>query len=171
MREEINEAKSPAEGGGRAAQGLGSRVAARLQRKWVIAFVVILLAFMAGLLPMWRKANRLSSEVDIAVRTQTTTHLENLAGAAVIDSRRGEYEAARRSASAFFDKLRSELDAGKTSHLTFTEQQSLRPFLDERDDLITLLARSDPASTERLTSLYLGCRSALAPLQTTEVTR
>lgn len=137
-----------------------------VQRRWFAAFLFLGLVFMAGLLPMWRKAAHLSREMNVIERERAMLQLENLAGAAAIDARRGEYEAARQATSRFFTELRSEIDAGSASSLRQSERESLKGLLDQRDDLITLLARSDPASAERLTSLYLGCRNALR-LQTT----
>ncbi len=39
--------------------------------------------------------------------------------------------------------------------------------LARRDDAITLLARSDPASADLLSDLYVSCRKALSQVQTT----
>jgi len=39
----------------------------------------------------------------------------------------------------------------------------VQPILSERDDVITLLARSDGAATERLTDLYLAYVAAVNP--------
>ena len=41
------------------------------------------------------------------------------------------------------------------------QQNALRPVFDTRDDTITLLARGDPASSDRLTELYNTYRQAL----------
>lgn len=135
------------------------------QRRWFLAFLFLAVAFMTGLLPMWRKTAQLSRKVDVIERDRAALQLENLAGAAAIDARRGDYETARQAASQFFTQLRSELDAGATSLLSQSERDALGKLLDQRDDLITLLARSDPASAERLTSLYLECRKGLAAAQ------
>jgi hypothetical protein len=82
--------------------------------------------------------------------------------AAVIDARRGEYEPARQTASDFFKSLRQQTDAGDESTLTQSQRESVMPLLSERDDIITLLARNDPASVDRLSDIYVSLRKALA---------
>ena len=47
-----------------------------------------------------------------------------------------------------------QIDTGNTSLFTHGQRQGLRSLLAEPDELITLLARSDPAATDRLFTLY-----------------
>lgn len=110
---------------------------------------------------MWLKANRHANERDVARRDLQLSRLELLAAEAAIDARRGEYESARQATSQFFTALRGELDSGKRSSLRPAQRDAIKPLLEQRDSLITLLARSDPASAERLAELYLACRQAL----------
>ena len=84
----------------------------------------------------------------------------NLASAA-IDARRGDYEPARQAASQFFTSLRAEIDKGDSSYLTQAQRAAAQPLLDGRDEIITLLARSDPASADRLSELYVAYRKAV----------
>ena len=88
----------------------------------------------------------------ILVRMQS-----NLASAA-IDARRGDYEPARQVASQFFTTLRAEIDKGETSNFTQAQRQGMQPLFAGRDEIITLLARSDPASADRLSDLYVSYR-------------
>lgn len=62
--------------------------------------------------------------------------------------------------SDFFINLQAEVDRGDS---VFNEAQrtTLRSLFDTRDDAITLLARSDPASADRLVVLYVKYRQAL----------
>jgi hypothetical protein len=64
-------------------------------------------------------------------------------------------------ASAFFTEARSEIDQGDKSALTREQRDALGPLLAPRDELITLLARSDPASADRLSNLYVAVRKIL----------
>lgn len=129
--------------------------------RWVAGIVAALLMFLAGFVPMWLKAGRQADERDAARREVKSLSLESLAAAAAVDSRRGEYESARQAASQFFTALRADLDAGPGSFLSAAQQAELKPLLTQRDGLITLLARSDPAAAERLTEVYLACRKSL----------
>jgi hypothetical protein len=131
------------------------------RRRWWIVPIVIAAIFLAGCLPMWFKAARLAGERDMAHREIKLLKLENLIAAATIDARRGEYESARQGAARFFSALWLEVDLGLQSALTQAQQEPLKALLVHRDDLITLLARSDPACAERLTELYLACRKSL----------
>jgi hypothetical protein len=68
----------------------------------------------------------------------------------------------RQASSEFFTSLREQVDLeSKRSDLTAEQREGLRPLLNQRDDLITLLARSDPTSADRLAEIYLSFRKAM----------
>jgi hypothetical protein len=87
--------------------------------------------------------------------------LQNNLASAVIDARRGDYEPARQTASQFFTSLRAEIDKGNTSNFTQAQREGMQPLFAGRDELITLLARSDPASAERLSDLFVVYRKIM----------
>jgi hypothetical protein len=132
-----------------------------LRRYWWVGAIAVVLAFGLGFVPMWLKAGRHASERDSAQRQVRLLQFEVWAAAAAGDARRGEYELARQAASQFFTVLREEVDLGPGSSLSSAQQDALKPLLTQRDNLITLLARNDPASGERLTEVYLACRKSL----------
>ena len=122
---------------------------------------VALVIFLLGLVPMWLKARANASQRDAARRELRVSRMQNALASAAVDAARGEYEPARRSASDFFTALREEVDvAGEGSVLAASQREHLRPLLQQRDDLITLLARSDPAATPRLFDLHASFRKA-----------
>jgi hypothetical protein len=86
-----------------------------------------------------------------------------LLASAAIDARRGDYEPARQGASEFFTELRAEMDRGAKSALTEAQRAALEPMFAQRDNIITLLARSDPAAADRLSDIYAGYRKAVQP--------
>ena len=110
--------------------------------------------FLLGFVPMWLKANSAIEQRDAAQREVRLTQLENTLGAAMVDVQRGEYEPARQITSDFYTSLRNQIDAGNASVFTPAQREGLRPLLGERDDVITLLARSDPAAADRLFAIY-----------------
>ena len=122
---------------------------------------VALAVFLLGLIPMWMKAREAASQRDAAQRELHLSQMQGTLASAAIDARRGEYETARQTASDFFTALRTELDAGADSPFTPRQRQAAAPLLERRDDIITLLARSDPASAERLSDLYVSYRAAV----------
>lgn len=110
--------------------------------------------FLLGFVPMWLKSNSAIEQRDAAQREVRLTQLENTLGAAMVDVHRGEYEPARQITSDFYTNLRNQIDAGSASVFTPAQREQLRPLLTERDDVITLLARSDPAAGDRLFAIY-----------------
>jgi hypothetical protein len=110
--------------------------------------------FLLGFIPMWSKASRAIEQRDAAQREVRLSQLQNTLGAAIVDVQRGEYEPARQTTSDFYTKLRNQVDAGSYSVFTPVQREGLRSLLGERDEVITLLARSDPAAADRLTTVY-----------------
>jgi hypothetical protein len=132
-------------------------------RRRIIVYAVVLLAvFLVGLVPMWFTARERGAQRDVAERNLRLCWLENDLASAAVDARRGEYERARLAASSFFTSLLEQVDqVGRASDLTPAQRESLRPLLAQRDDLITLLARSDPAAADRLSELYMAFNKAM----------
>ena len=134
------------------------------RRRIIIYAAVLVAAILIGLVPMWLVARQRGAERDQAQRNLRLCRLENDLASAVINARRGEYERARLAASSFFTSLLEQVDQiGRPSDLTDAQRNGLRPLLDQRDDVITLLARSDPAAADRLTELYMSLQTAMAP--------
>ena len=130
-------------------------------RRIILCAAGVAIAFLIGLIPMWVKARTRAHERDIAISALRISTLQNTLGNAALDARRGEYEIARQGASEFFTTLQAEIDRGGDSVFSETQKSGLRTLFDARDEAITLLARSDPASADRLLTLYLKYRQAL----------
>lgn len=143
-----------------------TRTGGPMQRRIILYAAVLLAVFLLGLIPMWLVARGRAADRDAAWRDLRLCRLENNLLSAAVDSRRGEYETARAAASDFFTSLREQVDlAGEPTDLTSAQKESLRPLLNQRDDLITLLARSDPASADRLAELYMSFRKGMSSAQ------
>ena len=76
-------------------------------------------------------------------------------------------EPAREAASAFYTNLRAELERSP-SGFSISQREMLQPLLAQRDQLITLLARADPAVAERLSNAYVVYRQATGTLPATD---
>ncbi len=124
-----------------------------MQRILIYA-AVLLIVFLIGFVPMWLKARGAAAELATAQRELSLARMQNSLASAVIDARRGEYEPARQAASHFFTSLRVEADKATGSLLTDSQKQNIQTLFAGRDEVITLLARSDPASADRLSDLY-----------------
>lgn len=144
--------------GSTAAEGVPVRATLKRVGIYLAAALAI---FLMGLTPMWLKARGAVAQRDAARRELRLSQTQVTLASAAIDARRGEYETARQTASDFFTSLRTELDAGADTPFSQRQREAAAPLLDRRDEIITLLARGDPASAERLSDLYVSYRAAV----------
>jgi len=128
-------------------------------RRWVGLYIAaVFVVFLLGFIPMWLKARESNSRLAEAERQLTLFRMQDTLASAVIYARRGDYEPARQAASQFFTSLRAETDRGEASAFTAAQRKGAQPLFEGRDEIITLLARSDPASADRLSDLYVSYR-------------
>jgi hypothetical protein len=132
-----------------------------VMRRFAIYAGVLLLGFLLGFVPMWLQARAAASRLADAERRLTLGGMQGNLASAAIDARRGDYEPARQAISQFFTSLRAEVDKGETSSFTQAQRAGVQPLFAGRDEVITLLARSDPASADRLSDLYVAYRKAV----------
>jgi hypothetical protein len=136
----------------------------RKSRGWLYYLLTALLAFLAGLIPMWLANRSLTEERDAISRSLRASRTQDALASAIVDARRGEYEPARQAASDFFRQVSEDLDRIAGSPYSDAQKEQLRGLLTSRDDLITLLARSDPASADRLSEIFLTFRQVAGPV-------
>src|SRR5689334_61613 len=130
-------------------------------QRYIIYAVVLLVVFLLGLVPMWLKSRTAASNLAEAEHQLILSKMQNDLASSVIDARRGDYEPARQALSRFFTSLRAEMDKGSSSNYTAAQINSMQPLFAGRDELITLLARNDPASADRLSDLFLAYRKIM----------
>ncbi len=133
-----------------------------LIRRVGIYAAVLFAGFLLGCIPMWLKARECSSTLAKAEQQLDLARVQNVLASAVIDARRGDYEPARQAASQFFTSLRAEVDKGNASNLTQAQRDAVQPLFIPRDEIVTLLARSDPAAADRLSELYVSYRKLVS---------
>ena len=122
---------------------------------------VLVVGFLIGFVPMWLRARERTNERDQALRRLQTTELQNQLAAAALDARRAQYETARKELSGFFASLDQAVADKNNPENTPQKLELLQPVFSQRDELITLLARGDPASADRLSNVDLTLRKAL----------
>ncbi len=132
-----------------------------LIKKIAIYGAVLLVVFLLGLVPVWLTARERAAELAETQRQLRSAEIKNTLASSVIDARRAEYEPARQSASDFFTNLQAEMERETDSVLTEAQRESVRPLFTQRDEIITLLSRSDPASAERLSDIYVSYRNSM----------
>jgi hypothetical protein len=115
---------------------------------WKTQIIALLVAFILGLIPMWMLAHSRGSAADKALIDLKTSTLKNQIAAASLYGKRGEYEKSRQFASEFFNALRIRIETVETGNADRRGQ--LSKLLEQRDQIVTLLARSDPAGVDRL---------------------
>jgi uncharacterized protein with PIN domain len=123
---------------------------------------VLLVIFLLGFVPMWLRARAASSSLVETEHQLIIVRMQSSLASAAIDARRGDYEPARQAVSQFFTSLRAEMDKGDTSNYTQAQRQGMQSLFTGRDELITLLARSDPASADRLADLFVAYRKVMS---------
>jgi hypothetical protein len=128
-----------------------------MQRVGIYA-ALMLIAFLVGFVPMWLKARESGNNLAAAERTLSLARLQNALGSAALDARRGDYEPARQAASQFYTSLRADIDKGDDSTLTSAQRDAAQGLFAGRDEIITLLARGDPAAADRLSDVYASYR-------------
>ena len=132
-----------------------------LMRRVIIYAALLLGVFLLGFVPMWLKSRECSRNLSEAERQLSLARIQNAFASAAIDARRGDYEPARQAASNFFTSLRTETDRGDASALSQAQREGVQPLFARRDEFITLLARGDPASADRLSDLYVSYRKIM----------
>ena len=132
-----------------------------VMRRYLIYAAILVIVFLFGLVPMWLKARTAQSSLTEAEHQLVLCRMHNDLASAVIDARRGDYEPARQALSRFFTSLSADADKGDSSNYTEAQRNSMQPLFARRDELITLLARNDPASADRLSDLFVAYRKVV----------
>lgn len=132
-------------------------------RRFVTYVAVLIVAFLFGFVPMWIKFRESSSRLSKATHELNLARSQSALTSAVVDVQRGDYEPAREAISTFFSSLRAETDSGTASVLSPAQREAVQPLFDRRDEIITLLARNDPASLAQLSDLYVSYRTIMNP--------
>jgi len=133
-----------------------------VRRRFIIYGAGLLVVFLLGFVPVWLRARHCARSLAEADHQLSLVRMQNNLASAVIDARRGDYEPARQAASQFLTSIRAEIDKGDASGFTPAQREGLQPLFAGRDEVITLLARSDPASADRLTDLYVAYRKVMS---------
>ena len=110
--------------------------------------------FLLGFVPTSLKTTDAIEQRDAAQRGVRLAQLHNTLATAVINVQRGQFEPARQLTSDFYINLRRQIDSDSGSLFTASQREALTMLLSERDELVTLLARSDPSAIERLFKVY-----------------
>jgi hypothetical protein len=132
-----------------------------LMRRVISYAALLLVVFLLGFVPMWLKSRECATSLSEVERQLSLARIQNSLASAAIEARRGDYEPARQAASHFFTSLGTETDRGDDSALSKAQREGVQPLFTRRDEFITLLARGDPTSADRLSDLYVSYRKIM----------
>lgn len=124
-----------------------------------VALVALAVAFSAGFFPQRTRARTLAAELEATRRDLHFARMEGVLGAALAESLRSNYERSRQLMAGFFTELQAS--AGDVDDPV--RRRELDAILAQRDEIITLLSRAEPESTQRLMLLYTRYFAAMDP--------
>jgi hypothetical protein len=127
-------------------------------RQIAIAVGIALVAFLLGFVPQWMRANRTGDRLDEARFALQMSRTEDKIGAALTESLRSNYERARQLMTEVYGELQ-----GAAPKLEGTQRREVDAILAGRDEMVTLLARAAPESSQRLMLLYTRYHNAFQP--------
>jgi hypothetical protein len=130
-------------------------------RRIILYILLLLVTFLLGFVPMWTKQRDCAGDLSKIRQQLSLIKIQNDLAAAVINAQLGDYEPARQAASEFFMSLQEETGKGDASAISKAKIEGLQPLFIKRDQIITLLARSDPASQRPLLDLYVAYRNIM----------
>ena len=119
----------------------------------------VLAGLLIGLIPTGTRLFQTQRQRDVLQQQLRVANLELSLSSAAVMARHGDYTAARDAASRYLSDARAAIDRGDVE-LTTAQRSYLESTLSDRDAVITLLARGDPAGAERLTTMYVAHRAA-----------
>ncbi|HEY7770367.1 hypothetical protein [Longimicrobium sp.] len=122
-----------------------------------IAVGAALLGFLLGFLPQWSRANGLRDDLDDTRLQLRTAQIENRIGAALAESLRSNYERSRQVMTTVFSDLQAV--RGQVSP---AQQKEVDAILAQRDEMVTLLARAAPESSQRLMLIHTRYHGAFS---------
>jgi hypothetical protein len=118
-------------------------------RQWAWMAIAVVAAFIIGFAWQGIRANQLDGRLGDTRQALTLHQLEGSLAAATLESQRDSYEIARQHASDFFTGLQ-----GATEDAPSGVRAELEAMAGQRDQIITMLSRGDPAAADILSGMY-----------------
>ncbi|HEX6369013.1 MAG TPA: hypothetical protein VF006_08770 [Longimicrobium sp.] len=123
-----------------------------------IAVGIALVAFLLGFLPQWSRANGLRDRLTTSQHDLRMARTEGQIGAALTESLRSNYERARQLMTEVYATLQATAPS-----LQGTQRREAEAILAQRDEMVTLLARAAPESSQRVMLIYTRFHNAFHP--------
>lgn len=131
------------------------------RNQWIgLAIAGLVLSFLIGFIPSWSRSRALERELRETRFELEMARLQGRLGAALAEASRSNYERARQLMTGVFSGLQENVGRVRDT----AQQRELQLVLQQRDEIITLLSRAEPESTQRLMLLYTRFFAAVDPL-------
>jgi hypothetical protein len=122
----------------------------------LIAVGIAVVAFLLGFVPAWLRAERLDGELAAARQELALSRTEGKIGAALTESLRSNYERSRQLMTEVYGEMQAALPG-----VDGPARAEMQQILAGRDEIITLLARAAPESSQRLMLIHTRYRAAM----------
>jgi hypothetical protein len=119
----------------------------------------LVIAFLLGFVPEWMAKRNADRDLAAARQELRLSRLQGRLGAAMAESLRSNYERSRQLMAGYFTGLQEALPAAESQR----QRAALSGILAQRDEMITLLSRAQPESSQRLMLLYTAMFAAIDP--------
>jgi|tagenome__1003787_1003787.scaffolds.fasta_scaffold20989759_7 hypothetical protein len=119
----------------------------------------LVIAFLLGFVPEWMGKRNADRDLAEARQELRLSRLQGRLGAAVAEAMRSNYERSRQLMAGYFSGLQDALPGVDSPR----ERTALAGILGQRDEMITLLSRAQPESSQRLMLLYSTMFTAIDP--------
>jgi hypothetical protein len=139
----------------RAGRPAVTHISERALKRFAIVIGLMLTAYLVGFVPGWLSANELEARLARSKELNGAHALKADLAAASLHSSQGRFEEAIVAAGSFFDKLDKEIVAG--GGILNNEPalgEAAANMLARRDEIVTMLARGDPAASGVLVGWY-----------------
>ncbi len=121
-------------------------------KKVMIIGGLLVVAFLAGYVPLCLKNNDLQSKADVLEGDLKYAGLRVEAGMILMEVEKGDFGRARTRSTRFFDGVREYSDSSPAA----TKKTALQGILKHRDSITAALAALDPGVAGTLRSIYVS---------------
>jgi hypothetical protein len=129
------------------------------RRTLALVIAGLLIAFLLGFVPEWMARRHADRDLAAARLELRLSRQQGRLGAALAESLRSNYERSRQLMAGYFTDLQSTLPEVADAR----RHQALSGILSQRDEIITLLSRAQPESSQRLMLLYTSMFTVIDP--------
>ena len=128
----------------------------RVKNTIIVAGALLVVAFLAGYLPTYAKANRLENQLREVRHEHRLAQLRDLSCLAYFQASQKDYGLAAGTSARFFERTRevaaqTPQSGGRTA---------LQDLLSGQDKITALLAKGDPGALDNLQTLFVKTRQA-----------